>query len=57
VSWSAHCFCTAEAKVSELQLAANERRHPMKLPRLAIKLSSLARSGLEWWHGRELRRG
>jgi capsular polysaccharide export protein len=57
VSWSARCFCSAEAKVLELQLASKARPRPFKLPRLAVKLSSLARSGLEWWHGRELRRG
>lgn len=55
VSWSGRCFCSAEDKVLELRQAARARR--VKLPRLAIKLSSLARSGLEWWHGRELRRG
>ena len=57
VSWSARCFCSAEDKVSELQRASLARARSVKLPRLAIKLSSLARSGLEWWHGRELRRG
>ena len=59
VSWSARCFCSAEDKVLELERAAasNLRFRAVKLPRLAIKLSSLARSGLEWWHGRELRRG
>jgi len=55
VSWSAGCFCTAEDKVQEL-VQARERRF-RRLPRLAIKLSSLAASGLEWWRGRELRRG
>jgi capsular polysaccharide export protein len=57
VSWSARCFCSAEDKVLELQRASNGRARTVELPRLAIKLSSLARSGLEWWHGRELRRG
>lgn len=57
VSWSARCFCSAEDKVLELERAAKARGRGIKLPRLAIKLSSLARSGLEWWHGRELRRG
>jgi capsular polysaccharide export protein len=56
VSWSARCFCSAEDKVLELRRAAALRFRP-KLPRLLIKVSSLARSGLEWWHGRELRRG
>jgi capsular polysaccharide export protein len=56
MSWSARCFCSAEDKVLELQRASAQPRS-LKLPRLAIKLSSLARSGLEWWHGRELRRG
>jgi len=56
-SWSARCFCSAEDKVSELEQAARARGRSIKLPRLAIKLSSLARSGVEWWHGRELRRG
>lgn len=56
MSWSARCFCSAEEKVLELQ-KASLRAGNVKLPRLAIKLSSLARSGLEWWHGRELRRG
>ena len=57
VSWSARCFVSAEDKVEELGRAAAKRRGWMRLPRLAIKLSSLARSGLEWWHGGELRRG
>jgi capsular polysaccharide export protein len=57
VSWSARCFCSAEEKVLELKRASDGRARAVKLPRLAIKLSSLARSGLEWWHGRELRRG
>src|SRR6185436_18551510 len=47
VSWSARCFCSAEDKVEELAQAATSRGHSIKLPRLAIKLSSLARSGLE----------
>jgi capsular polysaccharide export protein len=57
VSWSARCFCSAEDKVQELERASRARGNSFRLPRLAIKLSSLARSGLEWWHGRELRRG
>jgi capsular polysaccharide export protein len=57
VSWPARCFCSAEDKVLELERMSNARARTVKLPRLAIKLSSLARSGLEWWHGRELRRG
>jgi capsular polysaccharide export protein len=57
MSWSARCFCSAEDKVLELQSASRARARAIKLPRLAIKLSSLARSGLEWWYGRELRRG
>jgi len=56
VSWSARCFVSAEDKVLELSQATSSRFRP-RLPRLLIKLSSLARSGLEWWHGRELRRG
>ena len=56
MNWSARCFCSAEDKVLELQRASARGRN-IKLPRLAIKLSSLARSGLEWWHGWELRRG
>jgi capsular polysaccharide export protein len=57
VSWSARCFCSAEDKVEEL--ARSSRRAPRwaRLPRLAIKLTSLWRSGVEWWHGRELGRG
>ena len=51
VNWSARCFVSAEDKVRELRQHQPSRR---RLPRLAIKLSSLARSGLEWWHGREL---
>lgn len=54
VSWSARCFVSAEDKVRELERASARRRLP--LPRLAIKLQSLIRSGAEWWHGRELRR-
>ena len=54
-SWSARCFVSPEDKVEELDRAASRMRS-LKLPRLVIKLSSLARSGLEWWHGRELRR-
>jgi capsular polysaccharide export protein len=57
VSWSAGCFCTAEDKVNELAAAQRGRFGVARLPRLAIKLSSLAASGLEWWRGRELRRG
>jgi capsular polysaccharide export protein len=56
VSWSARCFVSAEDKVRELERAATTRRH-VPLPRLAIKLRSLVRSGVEWWHGRELDRG
>ncbi len=55
--WPARCFCSAEDKVLELQRASTRRFRAVKLPRLAIKVSSLARSGLEWWHGRGLRRG
>lgn len=54
VSWASGCFCTAEDKVQEL---AGAQRRRFRLPRLAIKVSSLAASGLEWWRGRELRRG
>ncbi|HYP87590.1 MAG TPA: hypothetical protein VEQ59_05545, partial [Polyangiaceae bacterium] len=50
VNWSARCFVSAEDKVRELTQQSPRTR---QLPRLAIKLSSLARSGLEWWHGRE----
>jgi capsular polysaccharide export protein len=57
VSWSASCFCTAEDKVYELSAAQRKRVRVARLPRIAIKLSSLAASGLEWWRGRELRRG
>jgi capsular polysaccharide export protein len=57
MSWSARCFCSAEDKVRELATGSDSPTHSFKLPRLAIKLRSLARSGLEWWHGRELRRG
>ncbi len=56
VSWSAGCFCSAEDKV--LELAAGPRRRAItRMPRLAIKISSLASSGLEWWRGREQDRG
>ena len=55
--WPARCFCSAEDKVLELQRLSQRRFKAVKLPRLAIKFSSLARSGLEWWHGRGLRRG
>lgn len=56
VDWKARCFVSAEAKVLELAEAARGApRRPR--PRFAIKLESLARSGLEWWHGREPRRG
>jgi capsular polysaccharide export protein len=57
VSWSGRCFVNAEDKVLELRQSSRVRFRSPKLPRLAIKLSSLFRSGLEWWHGRELRRG
>jgi capsular polysaccharide export protein len=55
--WPTRAFCSAEDKVLELRQANNRRFRAVKLPRLAIKFSSLARSGLEWWHGRGLRRG
>jgi capsular polysaccharide export protein len=57
VSWRSGCFCTAEDKVQELALTQRPRFGFARLPRLAIKLSSLAASGREWWRGRELRRG
>jgi capsular polysaccharide export protein len=57
VSWSARCFVSAEDKVAELRQASSAPLRGVKLPRLVVKLSSLARSGLEWWHGRELRHG
>ncbi len=57
VHWPERCFCSAEDKVLELQSASARRPSAVKLPALAHKLSSLARSGLEWWHSRELRRG
>jgi capsular polysaccharide export protein len=57
VSWETGCFCSAEDKVRELAQAQGRRALGVQLPRLAIKLSSLAASGLEWWRGRELRRG
>jgi capsular polysaccharide export protein len=56
VSWSARCFVSAEDKVQELERASHRRR-AVPLPRVAIKLRSLLRSGVEWWHGRELRHG
>lgn len=56
INWSARCFVTAEEKVAELQAAARARIRP-QLPRLAIKLLSLSRSGVEWWHGREWQHG
>jgi capsular polysaccharide export protein len=56
-SWSARCFVSAEDKVEELRRAANARFRPRKLPRLAIKASSLLRSGLEWWLQRGPERG
>jgi capsular polysaccharide export protein len=56
-SWSARCFVSAEDKVEELGRASRSRLRPAKLPRVAVKLSSLFRSGVEWWHGRELTRG
>jgi len=57
VNWSARCFVSAEDKVLELSQARSTPRRRAPLPRFAIKVGSLARSGLEWWHGRELRRG
>jgi capsular polysaccharide export protein len=57
VSWSARCFCTAEDKVWELARARERPRRLKRAPRLLSKLSSLAASGLEWWHGRGLRHG
>lgn len=57
VSWSARCFCTVEDKVFELSRPKRQRFAGRSLPRLAIKASSLLASGIEWWHGRELRRG
>jgi capsular polysaccharide export protein len=57
VNWSARCFVNAEDKVLELKQASSASRRHQPLPRFAVKLTSLARSGLEWWHGRELRRG
>ncbi|HVY31785.1 MAG TPA: hypothetical protein VHB79_34855 [Polyangiaceae bacterium] len=56
-SWSARCFVSAEDKVAELARASGERFLPQRLPRLAIKASSLLRSGIEWWHLRGLERG
>jgi capsular polysaccharide export protein len=57
VNWESSCFCTAEDKVQELARAQSRCNATTRRPRLAIKLSSLAASGLEWWRGRELRRG
>lgn len=57
VSWDASCFCTAEDKVQELVRAQRRRLQLPRLPRLAIKISSLAASGREWWRGLELRGG
>jgi capsular polysaccharide export protein len=57
VSWESSCFCTAEDKARELARAQHGRRGSARRPRVVIKLSSLAASGLEWWRGRELRRG
>jgi capsular polysaccharide export protein len=57
VSWESSCFCTAEDKAQELARAQHRLAWRGRRPRLAIKLSSLAASGLEWWRGRELRRG
>jgi len=56
-SWSARCFVSAEDKVAELRRASSERLLPQRLPRLAIKASSLLRSGVEWWLQRGLERG
>lgn len=55
VSWRARCFCSAEDKVAELSRASTKRA--VRLPRVAIKISSLLRSSIEWWHNRELGRG
>jgi capsular polysaccharide export protein len=55
ISWSARCFCSAEDKVLELRREAGRFRP--KLPGMLIKAASLVRSGIEWWHGRELERG
>jgi capsular polysaccharide export protein len=57
VSWSARCFVSAEDKVGELERAALARQGSLRLPRQLIKLTSLWRSGVEWWHGRGLGRG
>lgn len=55
--WSARCFVTAEDKVEELRRATAARFRPRRLPRLAVKASSLLRSGVEWWLLRGLDRG
>jgi len=56
-SWRARCFVTAEDLVEELRRASTSRLSGVKWPRPAIKLASLLRSGLEWWHVSELQRG
>jgi capsular polysaccharide export protein len=56
-NWSARCFVNAEDKVLELADAARAKPRRRPPPRFAIKLTSLWRSGIEWWHGRELERG
>jgi capsular polysaccharide export protein len=56
VNWSARCFVSAEDKVRELEQASRAGFRNVPLPRLALKVRSLVRSGLEWWQGRELRR-
>jgi capsular polysaccharide export protein len=57
VSFEGRCFCSAEAKVAELTRAGSAPRRAQRLPRVVIKASSLLRSSLEWWRGRELGRG
>lgn len=56
-SWSARCFVSAEDKVAELGRSSATRWLPARLPRLAIKASSLVRSGVEWWLQRGPERG
>lgn len=56
-SWRARGFVTAEDLAHELQRASSSRFAGVKWPRSAIKLASLVRSGLEWWHVSELQRG
>lgn len=57
VSWSARCFCSAEDKVDELTRLQSSSKRLTRLPRPLLKVKSLAASALEWWHGRDLRRG